>query len=59
MDLMGIPQGVQTSSPSAYCPPTITARLKRQKEVLEQQLAKVNEVLSALAVAAISRVGNY
>ena len=64
---MGLAPAGQTCSPVGYNPPSITARLKSQKEVLEQQLAKVNGALSALegnpelqkAVDAISRVGNY
>jgi hypothetical protein len=52
---------------SSYEPPSITSRLKAQKESLERQLDKVNEALSCLegnpalqkAVDAISRVGNY
>lgn len=64
MELMGNPNQV---SAQQYEPPSITARLKAQKEALERQLSKVNDALLCLegnpdlqkAVDAISRVSNY
>lgn len=67
MELAGIGNAqCRPESPMGYETPSVTARLKAQKENLERQLSKVNEALTLLeaspdlqkAIDAISRV-NY
>lgn len=65
MEVVGI-KAQCIDSPMGYENPSITVRLKGQKEILERQLSKVNEALSLLEASpdlqkeidAISRV-NY
>lgn len=60
------PQGAEVCKTDCYSPPSVTSRLKAQKQELESRLNKVNEALGLLeaspdlqkAIDAISRV-NY